>query len=67
MSLMLCRISRRNGEAMKIQKNGRKRGNAGNGNGCHHAVSPMGHGTHTKSRKELRRAADRKLKQGGWN
>jgi len=52
---------------MKIQKNGRKRGNAGNGNGCHHAVSPMGHGTHTKSRKELRRAADRKLKQGGWN
>lgn len=51
---------------MKTQQNGRKRGNPGNGNGAHHHVSPMGHGTRTKTRKGRRRAADRKLKQRGW-
>lgn len=51
---------------MKTQKNGRKRGYAGNGNGAHHHVSPMGHGTRTKTREGLRRAADRRRKQRGW-
>jgi hypothetical protein len=51
---------------MRTQKNGRKRGNAGNGNGAHQDVSPMGHGTVTKTRKGKRRAADRKRKQRGW-
>jgi hypothetical protein len=52
---------------MKIQKNGRKRGNKGNGNGAHHDVSPMGHATTTKTRKGKRRAQDRREKQRGWS
>ena len=51
---------------VKIQKNGRKRGFKGNGNGAHQDVSPMGHGTATKTRKGRRRAADRQRKQRGW-
>jgi len=52
---------------MKTQQNGRKRGNRGNGIGPHHAVSPMGHGTTTKTRKGKRRAADKRQKQRGWS
>ena len=44
----------------------KKKGNAGNGNGPHHEVSPMGHGTRTKSRQGKRRAADKRAKQRGW-
>ena len=51
----------------KKQKNGRKRGAPGNGNGAHHAVSPMGHATRTPSKIGKRRKAERKLKQQkGW-
>ena len=52
--------------ARRKQKNGRERGFAGNGNGAHQEVSPMARGTLTKTRKGLRRAADRKRKQAGW-
>jgi len=51
---------------MRIQKSGRKRGGKGNGVGCHHEVSPMGHATRTKTRVEKQRIADRKQKQRGW-
>jgi hypothetical protein len=51
---------------VKIQKNGRKRGDKGNGNGAHQEVSPMARGGLTKSRKGKRRAADRRRKQRGW-
>ena len=44
----------------------RKTGNKGNGLGPHHAVSPMGHGTRTKTREGRRRQADRRRKQSGW-
>jgi len=40
--------------------------NPGCGNGPHHEVSPMGHGTRTKSKQGKRRAADQKQKQRGW-
>ena len=50
----------------KKQKNGRVRGSEGNGNGAHHQVSPMDHGTRTKSRKGKRQQADRRQKQRGW-
>ena len=53
---------------MRTQKNGRKRGGAGAGNGCHHEVSPMGHGTRTKTRHEKRQRVDkfsRKAKHKG--
>jgi len=52
---------------MKTQKNGRKRGNAGNGLGAHHEVSPMGHATRTPNKGERRRRADRRSKQKGWD
>ena len=49
-----------------VQANGRKRGQAGNGNGAHHEVSPMGHATRTPTRKGKARKADRRAKQRGW-
>jgi len=52
----------------RTQKNGRKRGFAGNGNGAHHEVSPMARGTATKTRREKRQRADpwgRKAKHKG--
>ena len=44
----------------------KKKGNKGNGNGCHHEVSPMGHATRTKSREEKRQQAERRQRQKGW-
>jgi len=52
----------------RTQKNGRKRGSAGNGNGAHHEVSPMARGTKTKTRREKRQRVDkfsRKAKHKG--
>jgi len=51
----------------RTQKNGRKRGNPGNGIGPHHEVSPMGHATRTPTKEERRRKADRRRKQRGWS
>lgn len=39
---------------------------AGNGIGAHHKVSPMGHATRTKTRREHKLRADRKARQKGW-
>jgi len=44
----------------------KKKGQKGVGLGPHHEVSPMGHGTRTKTRKGKLRAADRRRKQRGW-
>ena len=44
----------------------KKKGHKGNGLGPHHEVSPMGHGTRTKTRQGKRRASDRRAKQRGW-
>ena len=53
------------GERENAMKN--KRGYAGNGNGAHQDVSPMGHATTTKTRKGKRRAQARRQKQRGWS
>lgn len=45
----------------------RKRGKPGNGLGAHHQVSPMGHATRTKSKREMRIREDRKARQNGWD
>lgn len=44
----------------------RKRGKPGNGIGAHHEISPMGHATRTKNKKDRRIQLDRKSKQRGW-
>lgn len=50
----------------RTQKNGRKRGTPGNGNGAHHEVSPMARGTVTPNKRERQRRKDRRQKQKGW-
>ena len=52
----------------RTQKNGRERGNAGNGLGAHQDVSPMARGTKTKTRRTKRQRVDpwsRKAKHKG--
>lgn len=44
----------------------RKRGHAGNGIGAHQNVSPMGHATRTKTKREMRERADKRDRQKGW-
>lgn len=45
----------------------RKRGKAGNGLGAHQQVSPMGHATRTKNKREMRAREDRRARQNGWS
>lgn len=45
--------------ARRTQKNGRKRGNAGNGMGAHQEVSPMARGTVTKTKRQKLQRVDR--------
>jgi hypothetical protein len=42
------------------------KGSKGNGNGSHHEVSPMGHATRTKTRRERKDQEARKERQKGW-
>ena len=51
----------------RTQANGRVRGFAGNGNGAHQEVSPMGHATRTPNKRERNRRRDRRAKQRGWS
>ena len=67
MNKHITRVEGERENTMKTQKNGRKRGNAGNGIGPHQEASPMGHATTTKTRKGKRRAEDRQQKQRGWD
>ena len=50
---------------MKKKKNRRKR-SKGCGIGPHHEVSPMGHGTKTKNKKDRLKKQDKLRKQKGW-
>jgi hypothetical protein len=43
-----------------------KKGSKGNGLGAHHEVSPMGHATRTKTRREHKNREARKARQKGW-
>lgn len=52
--------------AKRKKRRKRKRGNPGNGLGPHHEVSPMGHATRTKNKRDRKDAQDRKRKQKGW-
>lgn len=51
----------------RIQKNGRERGNPGNGIGSHNEISPLARGTQTKNKLERRNQDDRRHKQRGWS
>lgn len=48
------------------RKRKRKPGIPGVGLGAHHEVSPMGHATRTKSRRDKQIQRDRKQKQQGY-
>jgi hypothetical protein len=56
------RLLERQGGAVKKHKKGAK----GNGIGSHHEVSPMGHATRTKTRREHKAREARKARQKGW-
>lgn len=53
----------------KRRRNKRKRKSAlkGVGIGAHHEVSPMGHATCTKNKRDRLDQIDRKRKQQGWD
>jgi len=44
----------------------KKKGKKGNGIGAHAAVSPMGHATRTKTRREQQARQDKRERQKGW-
>lgn len=52
---------------MRKQKNGRERGNAGNGTGAFNEVMPITHRQIHKGKRDMRERADRKQKQHGWD
>ena len=49
----------------RVQKNGRERGNEGNGLG-HWGDWSGGRATVTKNKKDIRSSEDRKSKRNGW-
>jgi len=48
------------------QKNGRERGQPGNGMGAHQDASPLARGTTTKTRQGRKEQSDRREKSRGW-
>lgn len=51
----------------RTQKNGRERGNPGNGLGPIQEWSPLARGTATKNKRDMRDREDRKRKSRGWD
>lgn len=54
------------GKSWRIQKNGRERGNPGNGDGAFNEVMPITHAQIHKGKRDMKIREDRKAKERRW-